>query len=143
VPSVKSQAPPQVRRLWLFGLDRELARGADPFASPRLARRAAKLCQPKMRHKLAADIERVIETTDEPPRPLTAAVPLNRCAIRDLRPLLLTIADDLRADDPVSANGVAIVRELLRDGGSPLYAGGRPGELEEELRRARAALLLA
>jgi hypothetical protein len=143
VPSVKSQAQPRLRLPWPFVLDRELARGTDPLSSPRLARRAAKLCQPSRRTKLATEIERIIEAAEEPRRPFTAAVPLNRCAIRDLRPLLLTIADDLRADEPVGAGGVAMVRQLLRDGSSPLYGPVDPGELEEELRRARAALLLA
>jgi hypothetical protein len=38
--------------------------------------------------------------------------------------------------------GVLLVRLLLRDGGSPLYAPAPDGALEFELRRARAALLL-
>jgi hypothetical protein len=143
VRSVKSQVRPRTRLLWPGALDRELARGADPFTSPRLARRAAKLCQPRTRNKVAAEIQRVVEAADEPPPLPTAAVPLNRCAIRDLRSLLLTLADDLRADEPVSAGGVAMVRQLLRDGSSPLYYPADAGELEEELRRASAALLLA
>jgi len=82
------------------------------------------LCQPATRNRLAAEIERAIEAADEPPRPLTAAAPLNRRAICQLRPLLLSLAEDLRADDTVNPAGVAIVRQLLRDGHSPRYAGG-------------------
>jgi hypothetical protein len=69
-------------------------------------------------------------------------VPLNRRAIRALRPLLLALAAELRAEQPVHADGVAIVRLLLGDGCSPLYGRAKLGELEEELRRARAGLML-
>ena len=91
---------------------------------------------------MAAHIERVIEAAAEPRRPLSAAVPLNRRAIEETRPLLLTLAEDLRSEDRVSSRGVAILLQLLMDGNSPLYGSVHPGELEEELHRARAALLL-
>jgi hypothetical protein len=129
-------------RLGRFSLDQALALGADPSTSRRLSRRALKLCHSVTRRKIAADLERVVEAADEPPRPLTAAVPLNRVAIRELRALLLTLAEDLRGAEPMNARGVALARLLLMDGYSPLY-GLRPArELEEELRRTRAALLL-
>jgi hypothetical protein len=129
-------------RVGRFSLDQALALGADPSTSRRLSRRALKLCHSVTRRKIAADLERVVEAADEPPRPLTAAVPLNRVAIRELRALLLTLAEDLRGAEPMNARGVALARLLLMDGYSPLY-GLRPArELEEELRRTRAALLL-
>jgi Amino acid permease len=130
-------------RLGSFALDQALARGADPSASRRLARRAEQLRGPTMRHEVAGDIERVVEAAGKPVPPVSAAVPLNRRAIAQLRPLLLTLAADLREAEPVSPRGVAIVRQLLLDGYSPLYGSTDPGELEEELRRARAGLLLA
>jgi hypothetical protein len=130
-------------RLGRFSLDRALAEGADPSSSRRLARRAKQLCGRSVRCELATEIERMIEAAAEPPRPLSAAVPLNRRAIEEARPLLLTLADDLRTDQPVKAHGVAIARQLLMDGGSPLYGSVDPAQLEQEIRRARAALLLA
>ena len=128
-------------RLGRFSLDRALARGEDPSLSRRLTQRARELCRRRTRGALAAHIERVVEDADKPPRMSSAAVPLNRRAIRALRALLLTLAWELRTEHPVRAHGVAIVRQLLRDGCSPLYGAGRLGELEEELRRARAGLM--
>jgi hypothetical protein len=125
-----------------FALDQALAAGVDPSTCGRLGRRARSLRKPKSRHKIAADIERTLEAADNRPPRLSAAAPLNRRAIRELRPLLLTLADDLRADEPVEPRGVAITRQLLMDSCSPLYGQVDPGELEEEVRRARAALLL-
>jgi hypothetical protein len=46
----------------------------------------------------------------------------------------------LRADEPVSARGVALVRILLVDGGSPAYAPCRPGALRAWAATALAAL---
>jgi hypothetical protein len=139
---VVGDAAPAVRhvRLGCFGLDQALARGDDPSTSRRLSRRAHDLCDPAMRRKTAADVERVVQAAEEPPPSLTAAVPLNRRAIGELRPLLLTLAEDLRTDDAVNPGGVAIVRLLLRDGSSPLYGSPPVEELEDELCRARAAL---
>ena len=44
---------------------------------------------------------------------------------------------------PVSARGVALIEELLTDGSSPFYMSHPEGALDEALRQARAALLLA
>jgi len=128
-------------RLQRLSLDRQLARGADPCPSPALARRAHELCQLKLRRELATDIERAIEAANVPARQLTAAVPVDRRAISECRHLLLGLAEDLRCAGCVYARGVALVRVLLRDGGSPLYALSEPRELEEAIRRARAALM--
>ena len=54
----------------------------------------------------------------------------------------LTLDRRLAAGEPAQVRGVALVRELLRDGGSPLYAAGTGGGLDRSIRRARAALLL-
>lgn len=128
-------------RLQRFSLDRQLARGADPRSSSALARRAHELCQLKLRRGLATDIERAIEAANVPARQLTAAVPVDRRAISECRHLLLGLAEDLRCAGCVYARGVALVRVLLSDGGSPLYARSEPRELEEAIRRARAALM--
>jgi hypothetical protein len=47
-------------RLHCYSLDRKLALGGDPCASPKLARRAHELCQPALRGRLAADLEDVV-----------------------------------------------------------------------------------
>jgi hypothetical protein len=129
-------------RLRRFSLDEQLARGADPSSSLELARRAAELCQPKLRRELSAEIERAVDAASIPARWPTAAVPVSSRSVTQSRPLLLELAEDLRCPGPLYARGVALVRLLLRDGGSPLYAPSEPWQLEEEVRRACAALLL-
>jgi hypothetical protein len=46
----------------------------------------------------------------------------------------------LRAPEPVTARGVALLRELLIDGAGPLYRCSEPGALGSRLRAAAAAL---
>jgi hypothetical protein len=98
----------------------------------------------RKRRALAGAVLRLIDEAERPPAPITSAAPIQRQAIRACRPLLTTIADDLQdTDAPVNPKGVALVEELLRDGRSPVYVPLGERALEEELRRAHAALLLA
>jgi hypothetical protein len=131
----------QPARVWLrrASLDRSLAAGTDPAASPELERRARQLASARFRAGLAASIQNVIDAAEEPPRALSAAVPLRRRAILTERPLLLQLAEDLHSGDELKPRGIALVERLLTDGGSALYS---EGNLHEELGRARAALHL-
>jgi hypothetical protein len=124
-------------------LDRRLAAGARPEESSALRRRARKLKGDRKRRSVAAAVLRLIDDADGPPAPLTAAAPIQREAVRTCRPFLLMIAEDLQdAQLPVSAKGVALVEQLLSDGGSPVYAPVGERALEEAVRRAHAALLM-
>ena len=124
-------------------LDRRLAAGARPEESPALRRRARKLRSDRKRRALAAAVARLIREADGPAGPLTSAVPIQRAAVRTCRPLLLMIAEDLEDTKlPVSAKGVALLEQLLSDGGSPVYAPVGERALEEAVRRAHAALLM-
>jgi len=127
-------------RLHRYSLDRKLALGDDPSASPKLARRAQELCQPALRVRLAAELDQVVQAAGVPPRGLTPAVPLDRSCINACRPLLWELAEALRSDGAVYAQGVASARLLLVDGCSPIYAPSEARRLEAELRRARNAL---
>jgi hypothetical protein len=49
-------------------------------------------------------------------------------------PLILAIASQLRARDPVEAKGIALLTELLADGAGPCYMPSRPGALASALR---------
>jgi hypothetical protein len=124
-------------------LDRRLASGASPDESPALRRRARKLTSKRKRCALAVSVSRLVDEADQPATPLTAAVPIQRRAIRACRPLLTMVAEDLEDTNlPVQPKGVALVQQLLRDGASPVYAPLGERALEEALRRAHAALLL-
>jgi hypothetical protein len=130
--------------VWLrrLSLDRRLAHGADPATDKRLARRARQLTSPRCRTGLAEGIRNVLDAAEEPRVRLTSAVPLQRREILRESPLLLAIARDLEGDEQLSARGVAMVEELLRDGDSPLYAPSAEGRLHATLTHTRAALLL-
>ena len=56
------------------------------------------------------------------------------------RTVLATLDRRLRAAEPVSAQGIALLESLLTDGASPLYLPTEPGALGSRLRAAAAAL---
>jgi hypothetical protein len=128
-------------RLLGVRLDRRLAAGEPPSSSPELRARAAELRAPTERWKLAEEVDQVIESAAQPPRLAGAAAPLNRTGVLACGPLLSDLVDDLRHAERVEARGVALVRRLLRDGGSPLYAPESKAALERAVRQAHTALL--
>jgi hypothetical protein len=130
-------------RLGRSSLDRRLAKGEDPAESPRLAQRAEQLMSTKTRHELANRLERIIDEAENSPRVLSAAVPLGRDGILGARAQLLGLARDLRAVGPVGATGVALARELLLDGASPLYAPDGEEALLKAIDQASWGLLIA
>jgi hypothetical protein len=129
-------------RLQRLSLERRLAAGESPWASAELRWRADQLTSPRERRGLAKEIDRVLKDAARPARRRGAAVPVDRYAVYRCDELLRGLADDLRHAELVYAHGVALVRRLLRDGGSPLYVADTDGALDRSIRHARAALLL-
>ena len=136
-------------RLRGAALDRRIAEGADLAEHPILGTRAAQLTSERSRRELASWIEHVVDSADQRDPAPRSAVPLQRAAIREARPLLLSLARDLsELGEPVSARGIARARQLLTDGASPLY--GTPGrvcdangdELNLTVRHVRTTLAL-
>jgi hypothetical protein len=119
-------------------LDRALAEGADPTASPMLAARAAQLVSRATRYRLAAALEHLALTADAPRRlfrtaPRRAAVAANRAG-------LLELASTLRQAGLLYARGLAILELVLIDGTGPAYTDRRGEGLARQLRLARAGL---
>jgi hypothetical protein len=137
--------PIQPFRVWLRrgSLDRSLAAGADPAASPELARRARQLTSRRRRAGLAASIRNLLDTAERRPRGFTSAVPIQRRAILRERQMLLQLAADLESQDELEPRGIALVERLLIDGGSPVYVDRPEGALHGALVHAHAALYLA
>jgi hypothetical protein len=125
--------------VWLRkgALDRSLAAGADPAASPELARRARQLTSPRFRAGLATSLRNVVETAERRPGAFTAAIPVRREQVRAQRRLILDLADDLESGDEIRPGGIVMVERLLEEGASPLYV---EGALREFLVQVRAAL---
>jgi len=126
-------------------LDRELAAGASPETSPRLAARAVQLTSMTARRDLAASVRRILAAAGEPAavtvmtaRP--AHLPLARAQIRQSAGPLAALADCLAAPGPVPACGVAIVSQLLADGAGPLYRQASADHLGDLIAQATRAL---
>ena len=100
--------------------------------------RVAELTAPTARAALRHEVERTLAALD--PRTLPSASPLNRPAARANEQLLRLIAERVGSSAPVSARGILLLRSLLRDGSSPLYAEEAGVLLPRALTRILGAL---
>jgi hypothetical protein len=126
---------------WRAGeLDRQLAEGASPAASPLLAIRGQRLTSPRFRERLAAGLTRAVRDADATAPGFSAAVRPHRREVIAARTVIAILDRRLRGAEPVSARGVALLELLLTDGTSPLYLPAEPGALGSRLRAAAAAL---
>jgi hypothetical protein len=120
-------------RLRASALDRSLAMGADPNASPALGCRAQQLTGGFKRKRLADAVRRLRADASKPPsRGWSSALPLNRGELLAADPLLAEIEAQLR-EGVVYCQGVVRLDLLLTDGASSMYAGSGPGRLVAEL----------
>ena len=152
-----------IRRLWPWhrllarclapNLDRQLADGTRPEASAVLAARAMVLTSVRYRRGLAASLRRTLAASMSPQarsRPMAAArsagaarqphVPLRRDRIAGSASELDGLARSLAGQNPVPVQGVAMVSQLLADGGGPLYRAGARDDLDALIERAAQAL---
>ena len=72
--------------------------------------------------------------------PLPGASPLRRPAARRCEDLLQLLSARLAGDRPVTARGVLLARQLLRDPGSPLFSDESEHLLRRALKRVLGAL---
>jgi hypothetical protein len=129
-------------------LDGQLAAGASPETSIRLAARAMQLTSGKSRRDLATSLQRILAAVREQPAVLgsrAAAVPPPRlplCRVRISRSAvpLATLTDCLTAPGPVPVQGVAMVRRLLTNGTGPLYWEACSDDLGDIIEKATQAL---
>lgn len=123
-------------------LDRQLAAGADPGASALLAIRGERLRSQGHRLCVAAGLARAVRDAEATTRGFSAAVRPDQREVVAAQSVLATLDRRLRAPEPVTAQGVALLESLLTDGTSPLYHPAEPGALGSQLRAAAAALEL-
>src|SRR4051794_7219635 len=129
---------PQVR-LAAPGLDARLARGDDPFSSPALALRGARLASRRLRKQVASGIEHALGPKAGEGA-LSSSVPVDAIAIAIARPALEQLAEAMRSRDRIGVRGAALAHLLVTAPTSPLYAAGYPDELYERAREALLAL---
>ena len=121
-------------------LDRQLASGTSPRASALLAIRGQRLTGRRYRVRVAAGLARAVRDAEAIPYGFSAAVRPDRREVIAARTVIATMDRRLRASEPVSPQGVAMLGSLLTDGTSPLYRPAEPGTLGSQLRAAAAAL---
>jgi hypothetical protein len=115
-------------------LDAELAAGIDPASEPALALRALQLLGLRNRRRLAACLRRLVDECDRAPaRSLSSAIPVPRDQVAEARPTLVFMAELLCSADRLQPRGVAMLTQLLTDGGSVLYVRGARGVLQLRL----------
>jgi hypothetical protein len=135
-------------------LDHELARGARPEADPSLAARAIRLTSTNFRRGLAVSLQRLLAARSVPgaesalPMPAYSRgglggsphVPVQQARISRSAPEIAELAGRLIAPGPVPARGVAMVTQLLADGGGPLYRRACHEDLRAIVEQATRAL---
>jgi hypothetical protein len=117
-------------------LDRRLAEGADPGTDPLLQARAERLVAPASRATLAAGLERVVATADEPAAPLSSAVPVRHRPVAGARHELMGLAGELRHMPDPRPRGVAMAERLVTEPSSVLFTASSSDEVARAARDA-------
>ena len=122
-------------------LDRTLAEGVEPESDVLLAVRAERLASVRSRNDLARTLGRLLRAASEPEHTLGRASSMAVLSrVREAQPELEDLIDHLLAPVPVPARGMALVRQLLRDGAGPLFRYESQADLRRQVRCASAAL---
>lgn len=129
-----------VARARSFALDRELARGASPEASVRLALRAQRLTGMRERRMLALGIKRLLDSTARPAGSARPLVTVRRDQVRAAAPELEALAARLLSPAPVPARGMAQTSLLLHDGSGPVYRRSSAEDLPARVHQTVEAL---
>jgi hypothetical protein len=127
-------------RLLAPRLDRQLAAGRSPESYPLLALRAQRLARPRMRHELAACLERMLREARRRRRPMEPLPLVDLDAVRSVEDELAALVEQLEAPVPLPARGIAIVHELVTDGSGPLYRRRSRESLARQVKSAADAL---
>jgi hypothetical protein len=85
-------------------------------------------------------VAEILATPTRPPQGFSVVVEPDRREIATAEPLLLRVWELVRSSAPVYARGMAMLEDLLGDGGSPLYLPVTRGQLSRQLELIIAAL---
>ena len=115
-----------------------LASNGSPISTT-FAWRVAELTASRERLALAGSLRDLVD--DLSSRRLPRAAPINRSGLIPYTDELLSLATRLEVlDRPVTARGMLLVRELLTNGGGPLYLDGDVDALAANLAEIHSAL---
>ncbi len=126
-------------RLRAGQFDRQLAVGVPAPAGTALAVHQARLTSVAERDAVARSLRQAVRDARAGGSPLSSRVPLHVPNIAAAEDLIDTVTLRLHSPRPVSARGMARLRQLLSDGVGPLYRFGR-GDLRGRLGAALAEL---
>jgi hypothetical protein len=103
--------------------DAELADGISPATSIRLGARAARITTRRACRRVAQALRGAVDAAERPPDPgrLESRVPVDVGAVQGCRDDVLALAERLATIGEPRARGVAIARQLVFDGRSPLF----------------------
>lgn len=112
-------------RLWAFleghRYDAELADGISPMKSIYHGARADRITTRRACRRVGQALQRAVEAAEQPPNHLDSKVPVDSAAVGACRDEVLSLADRLATIERPPARGVAIARQLVFDGRSPLF----------------------
>jgi hypothetical protein len=128
--------------------DAELADGISPTTSIGLGARAARITTRSACRRVARALRGAVEAAERPPDPgrLDSKVPVDAVAVQTCKDDVLALAETLARIERPPARGVAIARQLVFDGRSPLFLQaphhrkGADRRLASTLHAARRAL---
>ena len=122
-------------------LDDRLAQGTSPESSAQLALRAQALVRPCRRHSVARRLQQLVEQADDPAAGARSViVPVLYQRVARSREEFQALIDRLIEPGPVSARGIAMIQNLLKDGTGPLFHAGNRDDLGTLVLAALAAL---
>jgi hypothetical protein len=102
--------------------------------------RGEQLVTRSCRDRIAAGLERVVASVDEPVGSLSAVIPARRWLVRGARHELMGLAGDLRHMPDPRPGGVAMARRLLTEPESPLFTAVSSDQMARAARAATAAM---
>jgi hypothetical protein len=126
-------------------LDRELACGVATWRSSRHATRSLQLTSRRRRDGLAATLEDTLRTARRARigSLFTAVISPCRGSVLGCSGQLSDLVVSLRGPEPVHAEGIARLQELLCNGAGPLYTPNRLGDLQRALHEIQRCLVVS
>jgi hypothetical protein len=140
-----------VAKLRGWSIDEQLLEGRPPDGNPVISARLRRLLDRRYRAAVAGSLRKMLESARQRRAGRwVPQVPVRVNQVLELEPLILTLADEVEAEERVSPRGVILADRLIRDGTSPVYWRGDMSISAESARRsvelavrhARSALLL-
>jgi hypothetical protein len=126
-------------RLRASRLDRLVAVGVSAAAGSALAAHEARLTSLTEREAIARSLRRCVADANGHGIRLSSRIPLHKPNVKGAEDLIDAITLRLHSPRPVSARGMARLRQILADGAGPLYRFGC-GDLNGRLGAALAEL---